>query len=51
MYMNNTKVLWEGRRAGAKTFYIAGDLNVELGLLCTDDDDDDVKELNEMYGP
>ena len=34
-----TKVLWEGRRAGAKTFYIAGDVHVELGLLCTDDDD------------
>ena len=28
---------------------IAGDLNVELGLLCTDDDE--VEELNEMYGP
>ena len=25
-----TKVLWEGRRAGAKTFHIAGDLSVEL---------------------
>ena len=44
-----TKVLWEGRQAGAKTFYIAGDLNVELGLLCTGDDD--VQELNELYGP
>ena len=44
-----TKVLWRGRRAGAKTFYIAGDFNVELRLLCTDDDD--VPELNEMYCP
>ena len=44
-----TKVLLEGRRAGAKTFYIAGDLNVELGLLCTGDDD--VEELTELYGP
>ena len=43
------KKLREGRREGAKSFYIAGDLNVELGLLCTDDDDAD--EINEMYGP
>ena len=42
-------MLWEGRRARAKTFYIAGDLNAELGLLCTDDDD--IEELNEMFGP
>ena len=40
---------WEGRRAGANTFYIAGDLNVELELPCTDDDD--VAELSEMYDP
>ena len=38
-----TSILREGRRAGAKDFYIIGDLNVELGLLCTDEDD-------EMYG-
>ena len=43
------KVLWEGRRGGAKEFYITGDLNAELGLLCADEDD--VEELNEMYGP
>ena len=43
------KILREGRREGAKSFYIAGDLNVELGLLCTGDDD--VDEINEMYGP
>ena len=34
-----TKVLCEGRRAGAKKFHIAGGLNVELGLLCTGDDE------------
>ena len=32
---NVTKVLWEGRRAGARYFYIIYDLNVELGLLMT----------------
>ena len=42
-----TKVLWEGRRAGAKTFCIAGDLNVELGFLRADDDL--VEELNEVW--
>ena len=40
--------LWEGRRSGARSFYVAGDLNVELGLLCTDDDD--AKKISEMYG-
>ena len=45
--LNVAKILREGRRAGAKDLYITGDLNVELGLLCTDDFD----ELNEMYGP
>ena len=30
-------------------FYIESDLNVELGLLCAGDDDDE--ELNEVYGP
>ena len=43
-----TKVLWEGRRAGAKDFYITSEFNVELGY-CTNEDDND--ELNEMYGP
>ena len=32
-----------------KDFYIARDLNVEVGMLCTDEKD--IKELNEMYGP
>ena len=45
---NVIQVLWEGRRAGAKIFNIAGDLTVELGLLCLDDN---VAELKEMYGP
>ena len=42
------KVLREGRRGGAKDFYITGDLNVELGMMCTDEKD--IEELNEMYG-
>ena len=29
-------------------FYISGDLNVELGMMCTDEDD--IEELNEIYG-
>ena len=43
-----TKVLREGRRGGAREFYITGDLNVELGLMCTDEKD--IEELNEMHG-
>ena len=42
------KVLREGRRCGAKDFYIAGDLNVELGIMCTDEKD--IEVLNGMYG-
>ena len=42
------KVLREGRREGAQDFYITGDLNVELGLMCTDEED--IEELKEMYG-
>ena len=30
---NVTQILWGGRRAGARDFYITGDFNVELGLL------------------
>ena len=44
-----TKIMREGRRAGANKFFITADLNVELGMLCTDEDD--IGELNEMYGP
>ena len=44
-----TNILHEGRQAVAKRFYIAGDLDIELGLLCTVDYD--VEELSDMYGP
>ena len=44
-----TKMLGEGRRAGAKEFFITGDLNVEMGILCTGEDD--IGELDEIYGP
>ena len=44
-----TKVLREGRRGGAKEFYITRDLKVDLGLMCTDEKD--IAEVNEMYGP
>ena len=43
------KVLREGRRGGAKDFYITVDFNVELGLMCTEENDDE--ELTNMYGP
>ena len=42
-------VLREWRRGGAKKKKITGDLNVELGMMCTDEND--IEELNEMYGP
>ena len=44
-----TKIFREGRRAGANEFFFTGDFDVELGLLKTDEDD--IGELNEMYGP
>ena len=34
---SGVKVLREGCKGGAKNFYIAGDINVELGLMCTDE--------------
>ena len=40
--------LREGRHFGARRF-VAADLNVELGLLCTGDEED--SELGELYGP
>ena len=43
------KVLQEGRRGGTRDFCIAGDINVELGLMCTDEKD--IEELTKMYGP
>ena len=43
------KVLREGRKGGARDFYITGDFNVELGLTCTDGRENE--ELTKMYGP
>ena len=43
------KVLREGRRGGAKDFYMTCDLNVELGLMRTDEKD--IEEVMKMYGP
>ena len=43
------EVLREGRKGGAKNFYIAGDINVELGLMCTDENGEE--ELTKLYGP
>ena len=43
---NITKVLHEGRQEGARRF-ISGDMNIELGLRCRDEDE----EMQEMYGP
>ena len=45
---NALRVPRDGRRGGAKKFYITGDLNVELVRICTDEND--IEELNEMYG-
>ena len=42
-------VLREGRKAGARDFYITGDFNVEPGLMCTDVNDNE--ELTKMSGP
>ena len=36
----NSKNLREGGRCGAIRFYVAGDFNIELGLLCAGDDMD-----------
>ena len=41
-------VVREGRRGGARNFYVERDLHVEL-CMCTDEKD--IDELNEMYGP
>ena len=43
-----TEVSQEGRRARAGDFNIAGDLNMELGVRRTSDEED--QELREMYG-
>ena len=39
------RVMPEGRREGARRFFVAGDLMLELGLLCMMDNDD----LKEVY--
>ena len=39
------KVMTEGRKEGAKQFFIVGDLNIELGFSCEDD------EMKEIYWP
>ena len=41
------KVMTEGQKEGARLFFVAGDLNIELGFLCMDQDD----EMKDMYGP
>ena len=33
----------------AKNFYIAGDINVEFSLMCTDENEEE--ELTKLYGP
>ena len=43
------KVLREGRKGGGKNFYIAGDINVDLGLMCTDENEEE--ELTKLCGP
>ena len=43
------EVLWEGRKCGARDFYITSDFNVALGLMCTDENDNE--ELLGIYGP
>ena len=35
------EVLSEGRKGGARNFHIAGDINVELGLMCTNDNEEE----------
>ena len=43
-----TNALREGRGGGARELYITWDLNVELELMCTDEED--IEELNEVHG-
>ena len=35
------KVVHEGRKGGARNFHIAGDINVELGLMCTNENEEE----------
>ena len=43
------KHIREGRKGGARNFYIAGDIGVELGLMCTNENEEE--ELTKLYGP
>ena len=43
------KVLREGRKGGARNVYIAGDINVELGLMCTNENEEE--ELQQSRDP
>ena len=43
------KALREGRRGGAKEFYIICELDVDLGMMCADEND--IEELMVIYGP
>ena len=41
------KMMTGGRKEGAKRFFVAGDLNIELEFFCMDEDD----EMKEIYAP
>ena len=43
------KNIREGRKGGARNFYIAGDIGVELGLMCTNENEQE--ELTKLCGP
>ena len=43
------RVLRETRKEGAKSSSFSGDLNVELGMMCTDRED--AEDLAEIYRP
>ena len=47
-----TKMVLEGRNGGAKRFFVPGDLNIELGFLCMDEEDEmkDISEPQYWYG-
>ena len=49
MHCQWLQVLREGRKGGARNLYIAGNINVELGLMCTDENGEE--ELTSLYGP
>ena len=43
------KALREGRKGGIRDFCVTSDFNVELGLMCRDEDHNEL--LTKMYGP